>query len=72
MCPKCRGEYSHPVISTRKTKDAVYRRRRCGGCNTTFVTMEHPVDKMPKGVDGTGRRRPPKDEEPFHLGTVWR
>jgi transcriptional regulator NrdR family protein len=48
-CPKCNKEGKQLVTETRRTDDALMRRRFCGFCGIYFVTQETAVVglKMP-------------------------
>ena len=51
-CPHCQHEGKLLVVETRKHEGSVYRRRSCGFCGESFVSVESAPKglKMPKPV----------------------
>jgi transcriptional regulator NrdR family protein len=39
-CPHCKLEAAAPVVETRLHETGVYRTRKCGACNSRYVTVE--------------------------------
>lgn len=54
-CPYCGGDDTR-VIDTRGARDAIRRRRVCGGCGQRFTTYERAVLSAPQVVKRGGRR----------------
>lgn len=44
-CPYC-GEHKTEVIDSRSRDGRIYRRRKCGSCESRFATLEIPVNQI--------------------------
>ena len=56
-CPQCGGDDTN-VIDSRPSKDAIRRRRACGGCEHRFTTYERIAELEPVVVKRDERREP--------------
>jgi hypothetical protein len=82
-CPHCDKTTKGKVLESRPHDGKVWRRRMCGGCLTTFVSVEEapPGLRMPTETQSRHRvtDRTPKPEErgaitstAAHLQGLWR
>lgn len=51
-CPHCKADVKSPVVETRQHEGDIYRRRSCGNCGRSYITVEtSPVgQRMPAAV----------------------
>ena len=77
QCPKCNKQATKAkVLETRTVDGTLYRRRCCGACFKTFVTIETAPEglRLPRAEKGPEARLKPGQGEfnTQHLIDVWR
>lgn len=83
-CPRCGVEGKHLVMESRPHEGSVYRRRACGPCGRTYVTVEatSPGLKFPSSLNKKiAEKKPSKTRvahlnrpaaDALHLQSIWK